>query len=360
MNTATAIDTYCPLCGYNLRGAPTGRCSECGAVVGRGIASRIPWRQRRWRGLFSAWLRTAWLALVRPKLFGQEAGLRSPRRDPRLFFFVSMLFAVLMGTGLLAIAFAFLGPQWLDMAPHVSDEFLGVRKLTVSFFTPMFILWDHWLILIPAALTLFFSWSLSVWFMRFFLRVGAAPSVRRRRASRLSFYFSALPFWATLVLGLLAIMAAVQLEHSDWLVDFQSSYPAVEWLLVLLALLMLLAPLIDFSIRSFHDRGDFLRWYMWLFPATGILFVLGLAASDLRLDPFEEECVLGLLTVALGINVLGLITSPALWPIRHHALRFSYLLAYYPLLVVLTFIAVGVIVFWTCGFLAIVLGSLLR
>jgi len=39
--------TYCPACGYDLRGAANQRCSECGANVGRGISSRIPWVQRR-------------------------------------------------------------------------------------------------------------------------------------------------------------------------------------------------------------------------------------------------------------------------------------------------------------------------
>src|SRR5687767_11785601 len=56
------VSLVCPRCGYDLRGATTDQCSECGLVVDRAAAavSGVPWAHRRTIGRLRAFLKTVW------------------------------------------------------------------------------------------------------------------------------------------------------------------------------------------------------------------------------------------------------------------------------------------------------------
>jgi hypothetical protein len=84
------------MCGYDLRAAASDRCSECGAVVGRGVSSRIPWAMRGWRGRADSYVRTLVAVCFRRGLLLEEARHRMSRRDARSFFQVTLLLAVVL------------------------------------------------------------------------------------------------------------------------------------------------------------------------------------------------------------------------------------------------------------------------
>src|SRR4051794_26214577 len=72
---AAPIELHCPACGYDLRGiGQSPRCPECGRPRAHPAeGSHIPWEHRRQIGRVRAYVRTAWLASVRPTHIARDA-----------------------------------------------------------------------------------------------------------------------------------------------------------------------------------------------------------------------------------------------------------------------------------------------
>ena len=96
MPTATALDIYCPNCGYNLRGLPSPRCPECGSAVDLTAASPvIPWRHRQRIGRIRAYLATLWTIIFRTGRIKNEVNAPTGYRDARRFWLITMAIAYL-------------------------------------------------------------------------------------------------------------------------------------------------------------------------------------------------------------------------------------------------------------------------
>src|SRR5687768_15113775 len=77
----------CPNCGYDLRAAVGGRCSECGSVFDEAElrTSGFPWAQRRQRGRIRAYLLTTWYVLINSRRIAHEASRTQLASDGRSF-----------------------------------------------------------------------------------------------------------------------------------------------------------------------------------------------------------------------------------------------------------------------------------
>jgi hypothetical protein len=64
----------CPDCGYDLRGAAEGRCSECGFTIDLGTLDhpRLPWARRGELGRLRGYVSTVWWVTCRNRLFREE------------------------------------------------------------------------------------------------------------------------------------------------------------------------------------------------------------------------------------------------------------------------------------------------
>jgi hypothetical protein len=78
-----AAAVLCPGCGYDVRSATSGRCSECGLVLDRSAAasSNIPWAHRRRIGRIRAFVRTVWAVTVDARSIRHELGRPQSPRD---------------------------------------------------------------------------------------------------------------------------------------------------------------------------------------------------------------------------------------------------------------------------------------
>ena len=83
-------ETYCPGCGYDLRGSPGGRCPECG-LMGDAVPLSLPWERRRELGWVRSFARTAWLATVHPSTLARRVGTGVDLRSAGLFRRVVLL-----------------------------------------------------------------------------------------------------------------------------------------------------------------------------------------------------------------------------------------------------------------------------
>ena len=77
----------CPACGYDLRGSPGDRCSECGLVLDRATLdhSNVPWAYRRTIGRVKAFLKTVWLVTLDAGALRHEDARRQSPRDAASF-----------------------------------------------------------------------------------------------------------------------------------------------------------------------------------------------------------------------------------------------------------------------------------
>ena len=77
---------FCPACLYDLRGIPSDQCPECGVELDRDRLARsaIPWVHREGLGI-GAFLKTAWLATFKTKLFCLEVARPVSLSDARKF-----------------------------------------------------------------------------------------------------------------------------------------------------------------------------------------------------------------------------------------------------------------------------------
>src|SRR5438876_11478595 len=86
------ISLLCGSCGYDLRGAVSDRCPQCGRRFDRDhlIAKLIPWEQRRFIGRTRAYLRTVRLVCFRPSLVAEKVAMPVSVRAARRFRAVTM------------------------------------------------------------------------------------------------------------------------------------------------------------------------------------------------------------------------------------------------------------------------------
>lgn len=96
MNLSAATDAppvhqYCGFCGYDLHGITSPLCPECGQPASRSI---IPWANREYVGLFSGFIKTVWIATVRPaRLAEMSTGDRAYASAERFRWLVAALLA---------------------------------------------------------------------------------------------------------------------------------------------------------------------------------------------------------------------------------------------------------------------------
>ena len=85
--TPADVDLICPFCGYNLRGTPGERCSECGKEFDRATMaqSQIPWSHRRKIGRVRAFVKTCWLVTWRPGKLAEEMNRPVSLKDALAF-----------------------------------------------------------------------------------------------------------------------------------------------------------------------------------------------------------------------------------------------------------------------------------
>lgn len=79
--------TLCPACGYDLRGAASGRCSECGLDIDAAGLDRsgIPWAYRKAMGRSRAFQKTVWMITLDVKPLRHEAAKPQSLRDANRF-----------------------------------------------------------------------------------------------------------------------------------------------------------------------------------------------------------------------------------------------------------------------------------
>ncbi len=90
---------YCPVCGYNLTGNRTGRCSECGALFDRdkliearrrGAEGVMPWEHVQRYSFRQRFWRTMVVSCIRPERFAMALAAQ-PKRSRSWSFFVLCL-----------------------------------------------------------------------------------------------------------------------------------------------------------------------------------------------------------------------------------------------------------------------------
>lgn len=361
---------YCPNCGFDLRGTTSGICGECGAKVGRGIASLIPWRQRKWRGTFVAMWATMRLAAWRPSVLIRELAWRVPRDDPKAFARWSLVLMALVGTGMFAGAFGFHDAQWESILSDITvwapnDTGAG------SFSTPAYVLWDQWFILIPVALALLLGGWLNQKLFATVVIFGAG-NARRRRLWRMCGYFASISVWEMLWLGMLGIVLMIRFEKPAWSEHQQSLLFAAEIVAASLAALVLLAPSIELIIRTSPRTASWKwRWWGLLAAALASVRVAMLAEEHGRNWP-TPDWLLGIFEVKLDelilaatgwlflLTMAGLLVTLALWKWRWAALRVVYFLVIYPVGHLAVLVLSAMASFWVCGWLSLAVASMLR
>jgi hypothetical protein len=88
-----ALDVFCGQCGYNLRASTAERCPECGVAIDRATlsGSTLPWRYRRYHGLWRAYWRTVRRVSFHRRQFAQEMQFPTSYGDARRFWLLTSL-----------------------------------------------------------------------------------------------------------------------------------------------------------------------------------------------------------------------------------------------------------------------------
>jgi hypothetical protein len=92
LHPETSEDLFCPQCGYNLRGLSSDNCPECGLALDRAdmLHSRLPWTHRRRIGYFRAYWRTLILGTFSTPELADELARPVSFRDAQLFRFITI------------------------------------------------------------------------------------------------------------------------------------------------------------------------------------------------------------------------------------------------------------------------------
>ncbi len=163
-------DALCPECSYSLRGLTGERCPECGTPLEslRSPQSRIPWVQRRTRGVFPAYWQTVLFVMFSYRRFRAEIVRPVNLRDAQTFRWTVVLIAWL---SLLAV-----WPLWRVVHPRTFQLHAATAPATLNAAVALGLL--AFLALLSGVHTYFFH----PWFM---------PRILQNRAVALSYYMIA-------------------------------------------------------------------------------------------------------------------------------------------------------------------------
>jgi len=181
----------CPGCGYSLRAIESDRCPECGMMIDRTTlsVSRLPWVHRREIGRFRAYWRTNVMAMVRPRLIGQEMNRPVSFSDSQRFRHVTVILGLLplLVWGLVLFLSGF---QMSDLATgsRVGWALEGVDVASIAL--------SGWLLLLMMAGS-----------ASYFFHPRRLGTVHQNRAIALSYYACAPLAWSFLPTGALATAA---------------------------------------------------------------------------------------------------------------------------------------------------------
>jgi len=202
-------ERLCPACLYDLRATTSGRCPECGTVVGTGPVSRLPWVHRTLRGGRQAYFATLWLLLRHPRLMADETRRPLARGHARRFARESIALASILATGALTVAVLARGPR-LDRWFMPSFIWIGSERAWGIPSGPLFVYLEGFWCVVPLFITSLVALHLSAWLYRWALGEAARRRFpgspwRARRASILGDYLAGiLPLAALFLAGTIA------------------------------------------------------------------------------------------------------------------------------------------------------------
>jgi hypothetical protein len=198
----------CPACDYDLHGNTTGRCPECGTVVGHGYVSRVPWVHRAYRGGRRAYLETLWLLLLRPGKLAAETTHRVHIAHARRFHVESVWLGTIFTVATFTVGYLLRGPA---LENFFSPDGVAFMQGPAVWFpeSPALVLSDSIFMIVPLVVSVFLSLKVTMWMYRLVFAVGRGSrpeEVRARyRASVLAYYGSGImPLVMLFVGGLIA------------------------------------------------------------------------------------------------------------------------------------------------------------
>lgn len=124
---AAVAAVLCPACGYDVRSAPSGRCSECGLALDGSAAaeSHVPWARRRKAGRVRAFVRTVWaVTLDRRPVRHELARPQEPRDAARFRWANAACVAAALGVAA-AVAHTKYGPGAIAVEPFAPFMIAG-------------------------------------------------------------------------------------------------------------------------------------------------------------------------------------------------------------------------------------------
>jgi hypothetical protein len=175
-------ELFCPECGYDLRGAASDRCPECGLAIDRQSlsVSRIPWVHRGEIGAWRAYWRTVQFVVANPRQLGVEVARPVSYRDAQKFRWIGILVISLPPVVIAAL-------WWLS-----SDDYQR-RAWDWHYHIQTFIPIDMglWTFALAAAGVLAYVTVLTG-VASYFFHPHGLPMTRQNRAVALSYYPSAM------------------------------------------------------------------------------------------------------------------------------------------------------------------------
>jgi len=124
---------FCPICGYNLTGNLTGRCSECGGFFHRELLLQtarvsadalMPWERPEEFSLRERFWRTLRISCVHPREFALAFAAQPARSRSTSFYAICL--------GLLTVNAAVIsGVGWLDMETRGDEELVIFLPLLI-------------------------------------------------------------------------------------------------------------------------------------------------------------------------------------------------------------------------------------
>ena len=188
--------TYCPGCGYDLRGSAGERCPECG-LARDAVPLQLPWERRRDLGRVAAFVRTARLATFRPDRLARQVMTRVDVPAARRFRLCVLAIVTAATTTAFAVVVHRLGGlSCLDATPDPRVGFSAVSSVNgpVLFWSAGAVMWP--VLPIGLAIALWVGTAWDPWFdLR---RLTPAPRGRAMAGAR----YTVAP-----LLGLVAVTA---------------------------------------------------------------------------------------------------------------------------------------------------------